>query len=66
MGNTPLGCAAKNGHKGVAEALLGRKEIDPDKEGDDDQTPLILAICNRHEGVAKMLLGREDVSQQVK
>ena len=61
-GSGSLGWAARNGHEGVAEILLGRGEINPDKEDKYGQTPLLYAAWNGHEGVVKMLLGRQEVN----
>jgi len=58
----PLTWAARNGHEGVVEILLGREDVDPDKPDDDGQTPLSHAAGNGHEGVVEILLGREDVN----
>ena len=62
MGNPPLMWAVGKGHEEVVKALLGRRDIDPDKPGANGQTPLIWAACYGHEGVVKMLLGRDDVN----
>ena len=61
VGNTPLVWAAKNGHKGVVELLLGRDDISPDKPDNRGQTPLIWAAEGGHKGVVKLLLRRDDV-----
>ena len=61
IGNTPLLLAAKNGHNGVVEILLGRDDIGPDKPDMLGRTPLWLAARNGHEEMVKMLLGRGDV-----
>jgi len=58
----PLVWAARNGHEGVVEILLGREDVNPDKPDDNDRTPLCYAAWNGHEGVVKILLGREDVN----
>ena len=58
----PFTWAARNGHEGVVEILLGQGEINPDKPDDAGRTPLWHAAGNGHEGVVKMLLGREEVN----
>ena len=58
----PLAWAARNGHSGVMEILLGREEVNPDKPNGWGQTPLSYAAENGHEGVVKILLGREEVN----
>ena len=60
-GSTPLAWAARNGHVGVAEILLRREGIDPNRPGVYDRTPLGGAAVGGHEGVVKLLLGWEDV-----
>ena len=59
---TPLWCAAGNGHGKVVEMLLGRGDVNPEKPNIHDRTPLLCAALNGHEGVVKMLLGRGDVN----
>ena len=58
----PLAWAARNGHEGVVKILLGRGEINPDKEDKYLQTPLSHAARNGHEGVVKILLEWEEVN----
>jgi len=58
---TPLIWAAMNGHEAVVKLLLGRKEINPDRPGNDCRTPILWAARNGHGAVVKLLLGREDV-----
>ena len=58
----PLARAARNGHEGVVEILLGRAETNPDKNDNDGQTPFSHAAENGHEGVVKILLGRGEVN----
>ena len=61
-GTTPLVWAARNGHEGVVNILLGREEVNPDKPDDGDWTPLTHAAESGHEGVVKILLAREEVN----
>ena len=58
----PLTWAARNGHEGVVEILLGREDVDPDKPDNNGRTPLSFAAGSGHEGVVKILLGREEVN----
>ena len=44
------------------EILLGRDDVNPNKQGFFGQTPLWCATRNGHEGVVKILLGRDDVN----
>ena len=60
--NSPLHWVARNGHEGVVKILLGRDDINPDKEDNNGGTPLWWAAYNGHEGVVKMILGRDDVN----
>ena len=62
VGNTPLVWAARNGNQGVVKILLGRDEVNPDKQDHYGRTPLCCAALNGHEGVVKMLLERDDVN----
>jgi len=59
--NTPLLLAARYGHEGVVEVLLGRDDISPDKPNMFGRTPLWVAARNTHEQVVKILLGRDDL-----
>jgi len=61
-GYTPLAWAAHNGHDEMVEMLLGREEVDPDKQDNDGRTPLSHAAGRGYEGVVKLLLRREDVN----
>ena len=58
----PLGWAARNGHEGVVEILLGQGEVNPDRPDNDGQTPLSYAAGNGHERVVKILLGRGEAN----
>ena len=58
----PLGWAARNGHSGVVEILLGRGEINPDKSDNRGRTPLSHAAGNGHSGVVEILLGRGETN----
>ena len=62
LGGTPLVWAAWNGHEGVAEILLGRDDVDPNKQCVGDRTALLCAAWRGHEGVARILLGRDDIN----
>ena len=63
-GKTPLLRAARNGHEGVVNILLGRDEFNPEKLGERGETPLSYAAENGHEGVVNILLGRDDVDPE--
>jgi len=62
MGNTPLACAAWNGHEGVVKILLEQDHVRPDGLGRNGQTPFGCAARNGHEGVVKILLEQDHVS----
>jgi len=59
--STPLVWAARNGHVGAAELLLGHKDIQPDRADQYGRTPLGCAALNGNEGVVKLLLKQEGV-----
>ena len=62
-GHTPVFLAAGEGHEGVVELLLGRKDVK--SKIPDSYYGLTLLGCaarNGHEGVVKILLERDDVS----
>ena len=61
IGNTPLLWAAENGHEGVVEALLRRRDINPEKADAFGRTPLWNASRYGHEGVVKELVRRDDI-----
>ena len=61
-GRGPLAWAARNGHSGVVEILLGREEVSPDRPDNDGRTPLSYAAENGDEGVVEMLLGRGETN----
>ena len=58
---TPLAWAAENGHERVAKALLGRKDVDPNRPDVYDRTPLVWAAAMGHEGLVKILLELENI-----
>jgi len=58
---TPLGYAAINGHRGVAELLLGREDVDLNCLDANDRTLLGCAAIKRHERVVKLLLEHKGV-----
>jgi len=60
LGCTPLAWAAWNGHEAVAELLLARDGVDPNKRCIGDRTPVLCAAWKGHEGVVRLLLGRDD------
>jgi len=61
VGATPLTWAAHNGHEGVVELLLGRRDVIPDMPDNKGRTPFSYAVERGYGGVAKLLLGRKDV-----
>ena len=56
-GNTPLAWAVNNRHEGVANPLLGQKDVDPNGD-ENDSTQLGYAALNAHEGLVKVLQAR--------
>ena len=42
-GQTPLLCAAENGHDGIVKLLLMREDVNPDSLNEFGRTPLSLA-----------------------
>jgi len=61
-GSTPLMWAARNGHSGVVKMLLGRDDVNSDKQDNNSESPLSNAALNGNEGVVKILLARDDVN----
>ncbi|RPA99103.1 ankyrin, partial [Choiromyces venosus 120613-1] len=57
----PLSLAAGNGHEGVVKLLLGREDVDPNRQDRWGRTALSLAADKGYGGVVKLLLGRESV-----
>ena len=54
-GQTPLCCAARNGHERVVEILLRQGDINPSKPDKLGQTPLWWAAESGHAGVIALL-----------
>jgi len=62
LGITPLIWAAICGHGGVAELLLQRQTVDPDKpDGYFHRTALAWAAVKGHGGIVSLLLGRASI-----
>ena len=61
--DTPLGCAAKGGHKGVVRLLLGVPDIDVNASNKDGVSPLLHATRLGHRGadVVELLLGADGI-----
>jgi ankyrin repeat protein len=57
-GGTPLHCAAKNGHKDVAEPLLASR-ADVDAKNRFGETPLLEAARNGQRDLAELLLANQ-------
>jgi ankyrin repeat protein len=53
---TPLWCAAGNGHKAIVKLLLQTGKVDADSKDRFGETPLSSAANNGHEAVVKLLL----------
>ena len=60
-GQTPILLAATEGHEGVVQLLLARKDIKADVMDEYGYMPLLCASSKGHEGVVKLLIEREDV-----
>ena len=65
-GFTPLFNACENGHVGVVEALLARKEIDSNEATANGFTPLVAACQNGHIDVVQLLLASEEIDISIK
>ncbi|KAJ6023801.1 hypothetical protein N7540_004598 [Penicillium herquei] len=65
-GQTPLSCAAKNGHNTIVKMLLDTCSIDLNTRDKNDQTPLAQAAQNGHDTVIKILLntGKVDANAE--
>ena len=61
-GTAPLLWAARNGHDGVVEIILGWGDISPDKQDNFGRTPLRYASEYSYAGVVSILLGRDEVN----
>jgi ankyrin repeat protein len=63
---TPLSCAAGNGHDIVVKILLATDGINPDSKDTEGQKPLWWAARNGHEAVAKLLLATDGIDPDSK
>ncbi|CAG2253310.1 unnamed protein product [Mytilus edulis] len=58
---TPLNAAAKGGFTNIVKLLLGRADIDPNKEKSNGDSPLQSAASEGHLDIIQLLLKRTDI-----
>ena len=64
-GFTALMFAARDGHDGIVEQLLERRDTDVNASNEYSRTALILAAQRGHERVVRLLLDRNDIDVNV-